>query len=229
MHDAVAKGFSEKFGTAPQVVAYAPGRLEILGNHTDYNEGVVLSCAVNLGTLFAASPVEGSTCTIKDLRDGSQRSFEIDGISEFEKGDWANYIKGTILEMPRRGIVIPAFNATLLSNIPMSAGMSSSAALEVSTAYALGKLAVEGLRRCLCSGQPSPVCGRYHFWVLPFPCCFPYPDKNKTEGAYWKVYFRKEFTHVQLSGHQRLWCNSKMVCRGRTQTQLRSVDILGEV
>lgn len=141
MRDKVVNGFREFYAGDPEVVAYAPGRLEILGNHTDYNEGVVLSCAVNLGTAFAARPVAGTACSVKDLRDGSHRSFEIGKLDALEKGDWSNYIKGTIIEMQGRGIVIPAFEAAILSSIPMSAGMSSSAALEISAAYALGSLA----------------------------------------------------------------------------------------
>lgn len=141
MRNEVTKGYVDNYGKEPEVIAYAPGRLEILGNHTDYNEGVVLSCAVDLGTSFAASAVDGVTCKIKDLRDGSERSFDIDSLTELTKGDWVNYIKGTIIEMQGRGIKIPAFNAVILSSIPMSAGMSSSAALEISTAYGLGKLA----------------------------------------------------------------------------------------
>ncbi|MDT8389254.1 MAG: galactokinase [Lentisphaeria bacterium] len=141
MRKDVIKGYVDQYGSEPEVVAYAPGRLEILGNHTDYNEGVVLSCAVDLGTSFAASVVDGVTCVVKDLRDGSERSFDIDSLTALTKGDWANYIKGTIIEMQGRGITIPAFNAVILSSIPMSAGMSSSAALEISTAYGLGKLA----------------------------------------------------------------------------------------
>lgn len=141
MRNEVTNGYAEVYGVEPEVIAYAPGRLEILGNHTDYNEGVVLSCAVDLGTSFAAAAVDGVTCTIKDLRDGSERSFDIDSLQDLTKGDWANYIKGTIIEMQARGIQIPAFNAVILSTIPMSAGMSSSAALEISAAYGLGELA----------------------------------------------------------------------------------------
>ena len=59
VHDVLMKKFQEKFGRAPDVVAYAPGRVEILGNHTDYNEGYVLSAAINFGTYFAVARREG--------------------------------------------------------------------------------------------------------------------------------------------------------------------------
>lgn len=137
----VVSGFSEYFGREPTVVARAPGRLEILGNHTDYNEGVVLSVAVDRATWFAAAPLEGTECVVHDLRDGSTRTFALDALANPEAGDWANYVKGVVVELQSRGFAVPAFEATILSTIPMSAGMSSSAALEIATAYALGKLA----------------------------------------------------------------------------------------
>ena len=141
MIEQISSGYLSEYGVGPSVVSHAPGRLEILGNHTDYNEGVVLSCAVDLGTGFAARAVEGVVCRIKDLRDGSSRQFEIDNLERLEKGDWSNYVKGVVIEMQRRGIAVPAFEAVILSTIPMSAGMSSSAALEIAAAYGLGRLA----------------------------------------------------------------------------------------
>ncbi|MFO7820781.1 MAG: galactokinase [Lentisphaeria bacterium] len=137
----IIEGFEKEYGNKPETVACAPGRLEILGNHTDYNEGVVLSVAVDKVTYFAASPAEGKSCRLHDLRDGSHRSFSIADISDnIEDGDWANYIKGIIIELEDRGMDVPGFDACILSDIPLSAGMSSSAALEISSAYGLGSL-----------------------------------------------------------------------------------------
>ncbi len=138
---ALVEGFAASYGGSPQIVARAPGRLEILGNHTDYNEGVVLSCAVDRNTWFAARPVAGRRCQLHDLRDASQAEFSLDELATPRRGEWANYVKGVIVELNRRGAQVPAFEAALVSTIPMSAGMSSSAALEIATAYALGRLA----------------------------------------------------------------------------------------
>ena len=66
--DRVAQGFATEYGREPEVVTRAPGRLEILGNHTDYNEGVVLSVAVDRNTWVAAAPAPGRDCRLKDLR-----------------------------------------------------------------------------------------------------------------------------------------------------------------
>ena len=135
------EGFQKEFGSAPRVVTRAPGRLEILGNHTDYNEGVVLSTAVDRSTWVAAAPADTDECVVKDVRDESVRRFRADALDNPEKGDWANYIKGIVVELQQRGIEVPPFQATLYSTVPMSAGMSSSAAMEMSFCFALGRLA----------------------------------------------------------------------------------------
>jgi len=64
VRDSVVAKFEKRFGAKPSVVAYAPGRIEVLGNHTDYNEGFVFSAAIDRGTFFAASPADGDVCTL---------------------------------------------------------------------------------------------------------------------------------------------------------------------
>ena len=141
MKNELVNAFRQEYGRDPQVVTRAPGRLEILGNHTDYNEGVVLSVAVDRETCIAASAQAGAECRIKDLKQDSVRVFRLDELDDPEPGDWANYVKGIVVELQRRGFSVPAFQAILTSSVPISAGMSSSAALEMSVAYALGQLA----------------------------------------------------------------------------------------
>ncbi len=137
------RGFQENYGIAPSVLSRAPGRLEILGNHTDYNEGTVLSVAVDRAMHIAASPASASTgfCRVVDLVSGSRRIFQLDDLAKPRKGDWCNYIKGLIVELQRRQIQVPAFDAALYGTVPLSAGMSSSAALEMAMLLVLLKLA----------------------------------------------------------------------------------------
>ena len=129
--------FTKFYGAAPTVAARAPGRLEILGNHTDYNQGFVLSCAVEQDTRFALRPVEGKHCRVKDFRDGSVREFDLDDIDKAIPRDWANYVKGVIVELCKRGIEVGAFDAGMESSVPLSAGMSSSAAFETAAGCAM--------------------------------------------------------------------------------------------
>ena len=140
----VVAGFARVFNCSPGIVAYAPGRLEILGNHTDYNQGVVLSAAIDRGTVFAVGPLAESAagiCQVHDLRSGDQAEFRLDCLSQPRMGDWANYIKGIVVELQKRQIEVPPFQAVISSTVPLSAGMSSSAALEMSTVLALTELA----------------------------------------------------------------------------------------
>ncbi len=135
--------FQERFKTAPAVAAAAPGRLEILGNHTDYNEGFVLSAAVDRGTCLLAAPAPGggSSCRVYCSVLGQEAAFDLDRLADKRPGEWANYIKGVLVALGRRGVRPPAFNAVLRGNVPLSAGMSSSAALEMAVALAVCRLA----------------------------------------------------------------------------------------
>jgi galactokinase len=139
MGKSIVELFKEAYAHLPSAVAQAPGRLEILGNHTDYNEGFVLSCAVGQTTEFAVLPIEGRDCELRDFRDHSIRKFNLDDIDNPEKGDWSNYIKGVICELRKRGKDVGAFKGAILSTVPLSAGMSSSAALEISAGFAFSK------------------------------------------------------------------------------------------
>lgn len=137
MKETLIRHFKEHFGYAPSIVVRAPGRLEILGNHTDYNLGTVLSCAVDRYAYMAMAPVSSRFCRIWDSSFNEERSFDIDDLANHRAKDWANYIKGMIVEFNRRGVDVPAFDAVMWGNVPLSAGMSSSAALEMSTGLAL--------------------------------------------------------------------------------------------
>ncbi len=132
----IIEQFNRHYQTAPMVLSAAPGRLEILGNHTDYNQGVVLSCAVEQRTEFALVPRAGRKCRLVDFRDGSTKSFELDGIDQARPRDWSNYVKGMIVELRKRGIEVGAFDGAIRSTVPLSAGMSSSAALEIAAGFA---------------------------------------------------------------------------------------------
>lgn len=135
--------FKQTYGTTPEIVAIAPGRLEILGNHTDYNEGFVLSTATDLHTVFAVEATEGSICALNSFDNGLSSEIDLDQLSMSAIGDWSDYIKGVVYEMNKLlpgGNKAKAFNAGIITSVPLSAGMSSSAALEMSACLALGKL-----------------------------------------------------------------------------------------
>lgn len=132
--------FKKEYRVKPGFISRAPGRLEILGNHTDYNEGFVLSTAVGQATEFAIVPSQDKLCRLKDFRDNSCVEFSLDEVDKPVKGDWSNYVKGVISELRKRGHEIRPFNGAILSTVPLSAGMSSSAALEIAAAYAFSSV-----------------------------------------------------------------------------------------
>ena len=131
--------FIRRFGCSPVAVAQAPGRLEVLGNHTDYNEGFVLSCAVGQNTRFALTPQATSRCQIVDFRSGEEMSFDLTAMDAPPPGNGSAYIIGMMNEMRKRGAEFTGFVAGIESDVPLSAGMSSSAALETAAGLALGK------------------------------------------------------------------------------------------
>ncbi len=135
----IRERFKASYGVEAEVAAAAPGRLEVLGNHTDYNEGFVLSCAVGQRTVFALRRVSGRSCRVRDFRDCSETSFDLDRIDRPAPRDWGNYIRGVIVGLRRRGHEIPAFDGAVMSDVPLSAGMSSSAALETAVGFAFAR------------------------------------------------------------------------------------------
>jgi len=129
---------TETYGTKPTAVAYAPGRVEVLGNHTDYNEGTVLSAAINMGHCFciSASDQPGVRLTAGDLLETTE--FDPKSAERLEKKvQWANYVKGVMFYLRGQNVEIDSVDCTFLGSIPMGAGLSSSAALEVATAFAV--------------------------------------------------------------------------------------------
>ncbi|MCQ2379231.1 MAG: hypothetical protein MJ016_08540, partial [Victivallaceae bacterium] len=132
--------FRDFYGADPVAAAQAPGRLEILGNHTDYNEGFVLSCAVEQNTRMALRPVSGTRCRLVDFRDGAKMYFDLADLEAPPDRNGSRYIQGMVRELVTRGCTsVSGFDAAIESSVPLSAGMSSSAALEVASGYALGK------------------------------------------------------------------------------------------
>ena len=128
-NDVIAK-FEKQFGCKPATVAYAPGRIEVLGNHTDYNEGFVFSAAIDKGTFFAVSPADDDTVTLValDINDGDTYSCKLADVKKVESGaTWANYPLGTFNwlfdgEPTKAG---KGFKAVFGGNIPLGAGVAA--------------------------------------------------------------------------------------------------------
>lgn len=132
--------FRRAYGFTPPHAARAPGRLEVLGNHTDYNEGLVMSVAVDRYIEIAASPRTDGRIELVSSAYPEREAFAVTDIRQNPAAPWANYAKGVLLELRRKGVHFSGFSAAIDSSIPLGAGMSSSAALEVATALVVRQL-----------------------------------------------------------------------------------------
>ncbi len=129
--------FRTHFGCEPTAMAYAPGRVEVLGNHTDYNEGLVLSAAINYGTFFAVAPSSGPRCRLVAGDLMHEVSFDATAPKPVTEDTWANYCLGVHAGLLEKAGFKDGYLGMFLGDIPQGSGLSSSAALEITTALAL--------------------------------------------------------------------------------------------
>jgi len=162
-----AEQFAKTYGHAPRWIAAAPGRVNVIGEHTDYNEGFVLPMAIERYTVIAAAP------SVSGARRIELRSIEkinqpeiIDltaSMKPFAKGTWANYPAGVIAGFLAQKGDLAGFDAMIHSTVPMGGGLSSSAALEVATATLLETITGKTLdpveKALLCQGAEHKYAG----------------------------------------------------------------------
>ncbi len=131
----VAAEFKTHYGRPPRWIVAAPGRVNVIGEHTDYNDGFVLPMAIERYAIMAAdSSSSSSAFSIYDTH--FKESTVIDIVAPVTKGQpkWSNYIRGVLCGFQNRGVKIPALDVAFMSTVPLGGGLSSSAALEVCTA-----------------------------------------------------------------------------------------------
>lgn len=139
VEDAV-QAYTRQFGTAPAAAAIAPGRVEIMGNHTDYNGGFVLPAALDKATVVAGSATGGDTITLHAADFRRTAKFSVGALKRDPQNSWASYVLGVVDQLQRQKVPIGGFSAVIHSDVPGGAGLSSSAALEVAAAFLLKQL-----------------------------------------------------------------------------------------
>jgi galactokinase len=136
----ILEKFKEKFNAVPQIIVRSPGRVNIIGEHTDYNEGFVLPAAIDKAAYIALSLRDDNEIHLyaADLNE----TFATDINNMIPVGDvsWPNYIIGAAVQLAKRDLTIKGFNAVLSSDVPIGAGLSSSAAVESATLFAFNEL-----------------------------------------------------------------------------------------
>lgn len=137
--------FREIHGRDPVVVAFAPGRVNLIGEHTDYNDGFALPCALDCGTVVALAPREDRRILARALDLGGETGdFALgDAIPVLETGHWQNHLRGIAAGLPQFGLPVCGADLVISGDIPQGTGLSSSASLGVALALGLTALAGE--------------------------------------------------------------------------------------
>ena len=153
MHDAkVFRSMHKSRFQAEPALFVAPGRVNLIGEHTDYAEGFVMPAAINFATLAGISPRGDGKIVIYSENYGEERTFEAEPLPEKGSGHWSDYPMGVVHVLAGEGHRIPGFSLSIWSDVPLASGLSSSAAIEVATAIAVEKL--------ICAAYPGPVLAR---------------------------------------------------------------------
>ncbi|MEH6551267.1 MAG: galactokinase [Pseudomonadales bacterium] len=145
--------FLESFAYEAEEIFHGPGRVNLIGDHTDYNDGFVLPAAINFGTDIAASLRQDNTVRVLALDCNSETAeFSLDQISFDEEKMWVNYVSGTLQALMKDYPHIKGVDMVVSGDVPIGAGLSSSASLEIAILKAaahLNKLPLEGIQAAL--------------------------------------------------------------------------------
>ncbi|WP_404389243.1 galactokinase [Humibacillus xanthopallidus] len=142
---AVTAAFERTFGAAPDGVWSAPGRVNLIGEHTDYNGGLCLPIALPQRTFAAVSRRDDDLVRMVSAQQEGTSEVEIDDISPDRPGGWAAYVAGVLWALRRDGLEVGGLDVVVDSTVPFGAGLSSSAALECAVAAAVSDLHGLGL------------------------------------------------------------------------------------
>lgn len=147
MKNELTRLFIEQFQTSPQVIVRSPGRVNIIGEHADYNNGFVLPAAIDKAAYIAISLREDDEIHLSAVDLKENFSTTVHDLKPIGDVSWPNYILGSAAQFVKKGISLKGFNALLTSDVPIGAGLSSSAAVECATVFALNHLLQTGNER----------------------------------------------------------------------------------
>lgn len=137
-YQSIISSFEKIYNKEP-IVFRAPGRINLIGEHTDYNEGLVLPAAIDREIVYAIAPNNSDHCRVHALDLGEEDKINLSNIKESEKR-WNNYLIGVIAVLKEKGIKVAGFDCVFAGNIPIGGGLSSSAALECGLGVGLNYL-----------------------------------------------------------------------------------------
>jgi galactokinase len=135
----LSRRFEDSFGSKPRIFC-APGRVNLLGEHTDYNDGFVMPCAIGFSTRVAISSRPDRKLVIQSEEFSEKFEFDLDNLPSRAKGVWSDYVVGIAVMLQQMGHHTPGASLLVRGEVPIGAGLSSSAAIEVASALALMSL-----------------------------------------------------------------------------------------
>jgi len=128
--------FTRLYGGSPRIFR-APGRVNLIGEHTDYSDGFVMPAAIGFYTYVAVGPRNDRKLSVHSINFGDAKQFDLQHISEGPTGHWSDYVRGVASVLQSKGGPLPGANLLIQGDVPVGAGLSSSAAIEVASALAL--------------------------------------------------------------------------------------------
>ncbi|QKG54130.1 galactokinase [Hymenobacter sp. BRD67] len=144
-YSTLSTAFARHFGAAPALVLRAPGRINLIGEHTDYNDGLVLPAAIDKEIRFALRLTGTDRIRLRALDFDASYEVAVADVAPLPGGHWANYQLGVVAGLLKRGVSVPGFDCAFGGDIPSGAGLSSSAAAECGIAWGLNQLLHLGL------------------------------------------------------------------------------------
>ena len=139
MSEVATTGFEILFGRPPEVVREAPGRVNLIGEHTDYNDGFVMPIATPQHTRVELAAASGNVVRVWSASVAAERPTTYRLGEERRRGEWIDYVQGVTAAMTGRRLPIRGFDARIESDVPLGAGLSSSASLEIAMVRAIGE------------------------------------------------------------------------------------------
>ncbi|NBC36150.1 galactokinase [Novosphingobium sp. FSY-8] len=135
--DRLNAGFAAAYAAAPAITVRAPGRVNLIGEHTDYNDGFAMPIAIGQETQVAFTPQVGAPLQVAALDFADSDAFDPAAPDRATAGDWRNYVRGVVDELVRAGVSVPGGQMAIAGSIARGTGLSSSASLEVAVARSL--------------------------------------------------------------------------------------------
>ncbi len=148
----IQQKFTELYDTPPVFVVRAPGRVNLIGEHTDYNDGFVFPAAINFDVTIAGAPRQDDQVRAYSTRYLVSDTFTLSDIQEREKGHWSNFIRGVAHVLRSEGYPLKGMNLVVHGTVPIASGLSSSAAMEIASCLAFetaGGFAIDPVQRAL--------------------------------------------------------------------------------